>query len=445
MSQYSRPDIPPPAARYGAPSGAPPSQQQQYSAPSGAPPTQQQQYSAPSGAPPTQQQQYSAPSGAPPPSYPPEQQSQPYPVDSKQQYTAPSGPPLRSAETTLMPVPEEEYKALIPYTYITLNRIQEPDVFKEYLKLKSKRKGLGGLFGSKENKELAKSVDQRLINKPSNKGYKKFYSRDEDILDLLLREQCLPRIRRIANRFKVPRQEHLFYDLAQVCLFDIIFYIDNSGSMANGKRLQQLKQFLTLFMKINVSSNPLKIRILNNHDKISYQLSSIGIDLNNITTIDQLETLFDVMTVSGTTPLATNLDKLILIPEVEQKKFLSKPLLIIIFTDGAPYGDGPNTLQKSIKRCQNRLSNLGYSPKSVCYQIAQIGDDTAAGDYLDSLDDDRTIGDVIDCTSPIEKEMRQMRRKNPDLSTEVNYVKKLILGAIDISYDSMDEVSNKFQ
>ncbi|GMF02595.1 unnamed protein product [[Candida] boidinii] len=85
MSQYSRPDIPPPAARYGAPSGAPPSQQQQYSAPSGAPPTQQQQYSAPSGAPPTQQQQYSAPSGAPPPSYPPEQQSQPYPVDSKQQ------------------------------------------------------------------------------------------------------------------------------------------------------------------------------------------------------------------------------------------------------------------------------------------------------------------------------------------------------------------------
>ncbi|GMF05661.1 unnamed protein product [[Candida] boidinii] len=151
------------------------------------------------------------------------------------------------------------------------------------------------------------------------------------------------------------------------------------------------------------------------------------------------------MSVSGTTPLATNLDKLILIPEIEQKKFLSKPLLIIIFTDGAPYGDGSNTLQKSIKRCQSRLNNLGYSPKSVCYQIAQIGDDRAAGDYLDSLDEDRTIGDVIDCTSPIEKEMSQMRRKNPELSTEVNYVKKLILGAIDISYDSMDEVSNKFQ
>lgn len=405
------------------------------------------EYQRPSGPPPTEQ--FSPPEGAPP-SYlaAPNDQSQSNPVDTKETGGAPSQVPSSLGpihrESTLMSLPETEYKTLVPYTYVTLNRIQHPEVFKEYLKLKSKKKGLGSIFGSKGNKELAKQVDQMLINKQTNK-YKKFYASDEDIMNVLLREQCLPRIRKIANRFNIPRQEFLFYDLAQVCLFDIIFYIDNSGSMSSEGRLKDLHQFLSLFMQINVSSNPLKVRIMNNHEIIKSNLLNMGIDLNNITTQGQLDTLFDVMSVSGVTPLATNLDRLVLGPEVEEKKVLTKPLLIIIFTDGAPYGDGTSTLQKSIRRCQSKLTNLGYSPKSVCYQIAQIGDDRAAGEYLDSLDDDRLIGDVIDCTSPIAKEMSQIRKKNPELSTEINYVKKLILGAIDISYDSMDEVANKFQ
>ncbi|GME84764.1 unnamed protein product [Ambrosiozyma monospora] len=272
---------------------------------------------------------------------------------------------------------------------------------------------------------------------------KRYYWNDEDLMNVFLNDQCLPRIRRTAGRFGLQGKEYLFYDLCQLCLFDIYFYIDNSGSMGAGKRLEQLQTFLQLFIKVNPSTQPLRLKIMNNHAQIAELCrSQFGIDLNCITTEEQLDMVFNVMSIAGVTPLASQLYDLIIKPEVLQKPYLVKPMLIVMFTDGAPYRDS-KTLENVILQTQSHLAKHGMSKKSVSYQIAQIGDDREASAYLDSLDNNRTIGDVIDCTSPIEKEMSQMARKNRELSNEVNYVKKLLLGAIDMTYDSMDEVHHQ--
>ncbi|ODV85476.1 hypothetical protein CANARDRAFT_7588 [[Candida] arabinofermentans NRRL YB-2248] len=387
-------------------------------------------YQPPAGPPPDSKTQYSAPSGAPP---------------SQQQFTAPAGPPpaqglFEKRVTTLIPLGKDEYKPLLPFTYLTLNRIQAPELYNDYMRsIGKKRKALFG--GNKKDKELAKDYDTKLVYKDAS--LKRFYTTDDDILNTFMQDQCMPRIKRLAKRFNMENKDYLFYDLCQICLFDVFFYIDNSGSMNAGNRLKQLYDFLILFMQVNVSSQPLKIRIMNNHANIAQLLlSQFNIDLNNITTEEQLQIVFNNMSISGVTPLATQLYELILKPEVIDKPMLTKPVLVVMFTDGAPTRD-KYKLGEVIYKVQTKLKRMQLPKKSVCYQIAQIGDDSSASDYLESLDNDSTIGDVVDCTSPIEKEMNQMARKNKELSTEVNYVKKLLLGAIDMSYDSMDEVNHK--
>ncbi|KAH3667187.1 hypothetical protein OGAPHI_002836 [Ogataea philodendri] len=384
-------------------------------------------------------------------------------VESKIHYSKPQGPPpgstvsspiasrlasaqssdtvVRRAElsTTNEDDIESKYQPLLTHSYKTINRIQSPKTFENYLRLIGKKKK-SFFGGNKETKGVAKLFATKVIT--CFQDGLPFYAHDEAVLNQLIESNCLPRIQQVAQTFGVPGQEYSFYDLSQLCLFKIFFYIDNSGSMRTGNRLQQLHDFLKLFMKINVSTQPLRLKFMNNHQEI-YQFLKYNhnVDCDCIETEQQLDLVLSNLVVGGVTPLATNLYELILKPEIRSRK-LAQPLLIVTFTDGAPNGDRYK-LDKVIKMAQKELKENNMPKRSICYQFAQIGTDLDAGEYLDSLDNDSNIGDVIDCTSPIEIEMKQIARKNKELSTEVNYVKKLLLGAIDISYDSLDEVNHR--
>ena len=63
-----------------------------------------------------------------------------------------------------------------------------------------------------------------------------------------------------------------------------------------------------------------------------------------------------------------------------------------------------------------------------------------ATEFLGKLDSDPQIGSMVDCTSNFENESAEMARAQPpvDLTPDL-WVLKLILGAIDPSYDTQDE------
>ncbi|KAH0412176.1 hypothetical protein KCU90_g18024, partial [Aureobasidium melanogenum] len=69
-----------------------------------------------------------------------------------------------------------------------------------------------------------------------------------------------------------------------------------------------------------------------------------------------------------------------------------------------------------------------------------------AREFLGKLDDDPVVGQLVDCTSNFENESAEMARANPpvDLTPDL-WILKLILGAIDPSYDTKDEKSNRPQ
>ena len=59
---------------------------------------------------------------------------------------------------------------------------------------------------------------------------------------------------------------------------------------------------------------------------------------------------------------------------------------------------------------------------------------------MGKLDNDPTVGHMVDCTSNYENESAEMARANPPVElTPDLWILKLILGAIDPSYDTKDE------
>jgi len=74
----------------------------------------------------------------------------------------------------------------------------------------------------------------------------------------------------------------------------------------------------------------------------------------------------------------------------------------------------------------------------VSFQIAQVGNDKGAQQFLSELDNDKVIGGLIDCTSNFELESVEFRKKGVELTKHLWYT-KLLLGSIDSSYDSKDE------
>lgn len=77
-------------------------------------------------------------------------------------------------------------------------------------------------------------------------------------------------------------------------------------------------------------------------------------------------------------------------------------------------------------------------PSSVAFQFAQVGNDLRARDFLDKLDVDPVVGKMVDCTSSFEVEQDQMAKLGVNLDPQT-WIVKLLLGAIDPSYDEQDE------
>jgi len=112
-------------------------------------------------------------------------------------------------------------------------------------------------------------------------------------------------------------------------------------------------------------------------------------------------------------------------------------VLVITITDGQPAGEAPNTIFDTIKYAAQQVSQQ-FGPGGIAFQFAQVGNDQKAREFLGKLDEDPMIGRLVDCTSNYENESEEMAKQGVNLTPDL-WVVKLILGAIDSSYDRKDE------
>ncbi|KAI5304716.1 hypothetical protein KEM56_006067 [Ascosphaera pollenicola] len=247
-----------------------------------------------------------------------------------------------------------------------------------------------------------------------------------------------PKIRQVCEEWRIPKE--IAQDIVKLALYDIVIFIDDSGSMSfeeGGERLQDLQLILgrVAFAASLFDDDGIQVRFMNSDQRA-----------DGLRTEQQAQQLVSTHRFRGLTPLGTNLkskviDDLVL-PKLRSGN-LRKPVLIVTITDGEPTGENRSTVGDVILSTVREAEKSPYGKGAVAFQIAQVGNDLRARRFLSELDEDPRFGRSVDCISNYENEADEMLKLNPpvDLTPDL-WLVKLMLGAIDASYDEKDEQSS---
>jgi hypothetical protein len=161
----------------------------------------------------------------------------------------------------------------------------------------------------------------------------------------------------------------------------------------NGERIDDLKLILSrvAFATSLFDDDGIQVRFMNSTDQGN------GIKNEQMVTEMVARTKF-----SGLTPMGRELQSKILGPLVvgpARSGALQKPILVITITDGQPTGESPSDVARIIKSASEELQRSRYGKGALAFQFAQVGNDLKAREFLGKLDEEPSIGDIIDCTS----------------------------------------------
>ncbi|ORX95213.1 hypothetical protein BCR34DRAFT_200238 [Clohesyomyces aquaticus] len=282
------------------------------------------------------------------------------------------------------------------------------------------------------------------------KQLQNFYPPNSPILDQIA-SKAPALINQVIQRWRIAKE--VANDIVKLALYDIVLYIDDSGSMQfeeEGSRIKDLRLILdrVSFAATLFDADGISVRFMNTD--LGHMRDQGGRPLQDgVANEQQIETIMRSVQFKGLTPMGTSLRQKVIDGIVMQKAQsgqLRKPILVITITDGQPAGEPQNavfdTIRYAFDTIQQRYPQYGRG--ALAFEFAQVGNDEMAKKFLGKLDEDPQIGAMVDCTSNFENEQEEMARANPpvDLTPDL-WIVKLLLGAIDSSYDSKDEKTNR--
>ncbi|KAF2825841.1 hypothetical protein CC86DRAFT_370720 [Ophiobolus disseminans] len=281
------------------------------------------------------------------------------------------------------------------------------------------------------------------------KGLQNFYPPGNPVLDQIA-QQAAGKVNQIISRWRVAKE--IANDIVKLALYDIVLYIDDSGSMQfeeEGSRITDLRLILerVSFAATLFDADGISLRCMNTDLSTARDQSGRPLQ-DGVATEGQIDQIMRGVQFKGLTPMGTSLRKKVIDEIVLAKAAqgqLKKPVLVIAITDGQPAGEPQNAVFDTIRYAFDTLQQRypQYGRGGVAFEFAQVGNDEMAKKFLGKLDEDPVIGPMVDCTSNFEHEQEEMARANPpvDLTPDL-WIIKLLLGAIDRSYDAKDEKTN---
>ena len=226
------------------------------------------------------------------------------------------------------------------------------------------------------------------------KGLQGFYPPGSPQLDQIA-NRAASQVQTLAQQWRI--NPEIAQDIVRLALYDVILYVDDSGSMAfeeNGERIDDLKLIIS---RVSFAAG------LFDDDGIQVRFMNSNQQGNNIKSQQQVEQLISQIRFQGLTPMGRELQNKVLQPLIVSQARsgqLRKPVLVIIITDGQPTGESSRDISNIILGASRDLSsNPRYGKNAVAFQFAQVGNDIKAREFLKQLDENREIGDMIDCTS----------------------------------------------
>ncbi|KAJ1019580.1 hypothetical protein NDA18_006058 [Ustilago nuda] len=238
-----------------------------------------------------------------------------------------------------------------------------------------------------------------------------------------------------ADSWQLP--PYLAQDLVKLALFDVMFLLDDSASMrSEGTRRRDA---LAGILKRAADA---AARFDSDGMEAAWMNSSVQMRIHNVAEADQLtsQCAYD----GRATPMGASLESKIIQPLVltpASQDRLSKPAFVLVITDGRPTGqtERGEKIVKVLQHAKRTLASTRYGEDAISFQIAAVGNDREAQEWLDGIDNDPNVGDLIDVCSDIAVESRQVQKSTGVELTQELYCLKLLLGPIDTSYDASDE------
>lgn len=242
-------------------------------------------------------------------------------------------------------------------------------------------------------------------------------------------------LQQCADSWQLP--PYLAQDLVKLALFDVMFLLDDSASMRSEgtRRRDALAGILKRAADAAARFDP-------DGMEVAWMNAPTQQRIHNVAEADQLTSrcAYD----GRATPMGSSLESKILEPLVltpATQGRLQKPAFVLVITDGRPTGSSEKgeKIVKVLQHAKRTLASTRYGEDAVSFQIAAVGNDREAQEWLDSIDNDPTVGDLIDVCSDITIESQQVKKSTGVELTQELYCLKLLLGPIDTSYDASDE------
>lgn len=252
--------------------------------------------------------------------------------------------------------------------------------------------------------------------------------------------------------------EELAYDFYQLALYDAVIMADNSTSMTwkNKDGVQERIQDLEY-----VSSRLSRLITLFDDDGVTLVTINGDTQYNNLNDEKDIDRVIKNMVFSGATYLGKELNDKIIQPYfVSRIRELTKPILVIVLTDGEASDE--KVVESVLANVANlsRKHNLG---NACVFQFAQLGDDENARKFLERIDkngeseassqsskrfgfgsknkkvENVGYGHIVDCTSGIDSESKEVWNHQGIVLTPEMWMLKISIGAIDAAVDGLDE------
>ncbi|MCJ1426283.1 hypothetical protein MMC29_004186 [Sticta canariensis] len=200
-------------------------------------------------------------------------------------------------------------------------------------------------------------------------------------------------------------------DLTSLAMYQPVLYCDDSGSMREGTRMQSQTNLVKRMGSIATRAVPDKsgvhLRFINKSD---------GAD--NIDAIELDRKM--AFTPRGGTRIGTSLRDKILKPFIynvlDGGDNLKRPYLVLTITDGEPWEEKKDEFRNAVVECRQKVVQKGYRPQAVLFSVSQVGSQKQAEEFLDSLEEDRAVADVLHRTAGhLDEKYEELRENEKDL------------------------------
>jgi uncharacterized protein YegL len=175
--------------------------------------------------------------------------------------------------------------------------------------------------------------------------------------------------------------------------FDTVFLIDDSGSMA-GRSWRETAEAIKTITPIctNHDADGIDIYFLNHADSDHYK---------NVKLASTVVEIFQSVQPRGATPTGQRLNRILkpYLTRCEAQPETTKPINIIVITDGVPSDD----VESPVVQAAKKLDKLDAPAWQVGIQFFQVGNELGARQHLKQLDDglrdiakDDELRDIVD-------------------------------------------------